>query len=223
MSEEYLMTGSFGLDVDDWQGNFYDDDLPAGWRAAYYSTLLRSVLLPQQEWQQAIEDNITDEVDEDFRFVLYLEPDADEQGSPLAALSALPAKFASQVAGVVLACAPAHLQTEVAKTVHEIRQMFPLCLDTGVVDYAESGVDVFCEDVDVAAVWYPSAQAEPLPSGDFLVTLIDQQSLQEQRKIMEVLGQWMSGRRGAALFNTSSKDAPLRAQESRVLAELMGV
>ena len=40
---------------------------------------------------------------------------------------------------------------------------------------------------------------------------------------MEVLGQWMSGHRRAALFNTSSKDAPLRAQETRVLAELMGV
>ena len=223
MSEECLMTGSFGLDVDDWQGNFYDDDLPADWRAAYYSTLLRSVLLPQQEWRRAIADNVIDEVDEDFRFVLFMEQDKSEPGGPQAALSALPAVFASQVAGVVLACSPAYLQTEGDKTVNEIRQMYPLCLDAGIGDYAETGIDAFCEGVDVAAVWYPSAQAEPLQSGDFLVTLISQQSLQEQRKIMEVLGQWMSGHRRAALFNTSSKDAPLRAQETRVLAELMGV
>jgi hypothetical protein len=65
MNEEYLMTGSFGLDVDDWQGNFYDDDLPVDWRAASYSILLRSVLLPEQEWQKAVEQNWVEEVDEE--------------------------------------------------------------------------------------------------------------------------------------------------------------
>ena len=223
MSDEYLMTGSFGLDVDDWQGNFYDDDLPADWRAAYYSTLLRSVLLPHAEWRRAIKENVIDEVDEDFRFVLYLEQGEEGLSSVVEELSAVPMKFASQVAGVVLACSPEHLFSQGEDAVKELLQFFPLCLDAGKVEYEKSGMDIFCESVGVAAVWYPSIQAKPLPSGDFLVALISEESLTEQRKIVEVLGGWMSGHRRAGLFNTSMQDAPLRAQETRVLTELMGV
>jgi hypothetical protein len=224
MSEEYLMTGSFGLDVDAWQGRFYDDDLPTDWRPAFYSTLLRSVLLPQSEWCKAVNQDWIDEVDEEFRFVLYIASPATGDFSCLVKeLSQLPAGFAAQVVGVVLQCSPELVTSENETVIKELQQLFPLCLDAGTVDYAESGMDVLCDRLGVACVWYPAAQTEPLSSGDFLVTLINQETLPEQRVVVTELEKWMSGQRRAGLFNTNMEDAPLRAQETRILTELMGV
>ncbi len=224
MSEEYLMTGSFGLDVDAWQGDFYDEDLPTDWRAASYSTLLRSVILPDEEWQKAVEQNWIEEVDEEFLFVLYtVAKNAADLVSLTKKLEALPDDFSAQLAGVVLQIKP-----ELAVSINEseikgLSQIFPLCLDIGTVDYATSGMDAYCDGAEVAAVWYPAAQPEPTPVGNFLVAFIDQETLPEQREIVRKIEKWMSGQRAAGLFNTNKNDAPIRAQETRILAELMGV
>ena len=218
------MTGSFGLDVDDWQGCFYDDDLPADWRAASYSTLLRSVLLPAQEWQKAVEQNWVDEVDKDFRFVLYAHAQNEDALSGLInKLQSLPDNFSAQVAGVVLQIQPElaiHFdQTEIAK----LQQLFPLCLDVGPTVSSGSELEKVCLSVGAAAVWYPASQPAPMPAGDLLVTLIDQEALPEQKGIVSKIEDWMSGPRRAGLFNVNKKDAPVRAEETRILAELMGV
>ena len=224
MSEEYLMTGSFGLDVDAWQGSFYDEDLPLDWRAASYSTLLRSVLLPVQEWQKAIEQCWIDEVDEGFRFVLYAEAKKTADLSSLTQkLQALPEDFSAQLAGVVLQIEPELAVSINESEIKDLSQIFPLCLDLGTAAYATSGMDAYCDRADVAAVWYPAVQPEPMPVGNFLVALIDQETLPEQREIVSKIETWMSGRGAAGLFNTNKKDAPIRAQETRILAELMGV
>lgn len=224
MNEEYLMTGSLGLDVDAWQGSFYDEDLPPDWRAASYSTLLRSVLLPAAEWQKAVEQNWIEEVDEEFRFVLYTKAKNTADLTSLTKnLKALPEDFSAQLAGVVLKIEPELAESINQAVIKELSQIFPLCLDVGTVAYAASGMDVYCERAGVAAVWYPAAQAEPVSVGDFLVTLIDQETLPEQKEIISKMEKWMSGQRAAALFNTNKNDAPIRAQETRILAELMGV
>ncbi len=225
MNEEYLMIGSFGLDVDAWQGGFYDDQLPADWRVASYSTLLRSVLLPQAEWQKAVRENWINEVDEDFRFVLYAESAVNDKvlSSLVKEFSALPADFSVQVAGIVLQYQPPLAPSGNEAYIKEIQSLFPLCLDAGKVDTSKSGMDVFCDSLGLSCVWYPAVQTKPLPSGDFLVTLINQETLPEQREIVTQIDHWMSGQRRAGLFNTNKEDAPLRAQETRILAELMGV
>lgn len=225
MSDEYLMTGSFGLDVDLWQGSFYDNDLPVDWRVASYSTLLRSVLLPQAEWRRAVEDSWIDEVDDAFRFILYCSSVAGSDGlnSLIDELSSLPGSFSSQVTGLVLEYDSGSSGKEFEDSIYQLNKLFPLCLDAGRVDYAVAGMDTFCQKADVSCVWYPAVETAPLPSGEFLVTLIDQETLPEQREIVAQIEQWMSGGRRAGLFNTSKHDAPLRAQETRILAELMGV
>ena len=224
MSEEYLMTGSFGLDVDAWQGSFYDDDLPPDWRIASYSTLLRSVLLPQEEWRRAINNNWIDEVDEEFRFVLYSNsPTENDLLALIDELSSLPDAFSAQVAGLVLHYDCGNADNKMSGTVLELTELFPVCLDAGMDDYSSSGMNVICQKAQVSSVWYPATQPAPLPSGDFLVALIDQQTLPEQRMIMAEIDSWMSGERTAGLFNTNKNDAPLRAQETRILAELMGI
>jgi len=218
MSDVYLMTGSFGLDKDDWQTSFYDDDLPPDWRAAFYSTLLRSVYLAPNEWRLAVENNWVDEVDEGFRIVLQAQTADDTRE-----ISGLNNAFAKLVAGVVLDYKVGTDEGLPKDEIKALQKRFPVCLDAGPEDYAECGIEKICDDLELAAVWYPADQAEPLASGDFLVTLINDEALPAQREIVTEIGQWMKGQRLAGLFNTSPKDAPIRAQETRILAELMGV
>jgi hypothetical protein len=218
MSEEYLMTGSLGLDNDLWQTSFYDDDLPADWRASFYSTLLRSVYLLPHEWRKAVEDDWVDEVDEGFRFVLHAQSSDDIRD-----LTELKQDFIALVAGVVLESKGNDDDSVHKSEIEEIQKLFPVCLDAGAVDYAECGIGKVCERLAVCSVWYPAAQSKPLSSGDFLVTLISDETLPVQKEIVTEIEQWMTGTRRAGLFNTSEKDAPLRAQETRILAELMGV
>ena len=224
MSEEYLMTGSFGLDVDEWQGDFYDEDLPPDWRAASYSTLLRSVLLPDSEWQKAIEEDWVEEVDEEFRFLIYTEAQNETDITGLIEkFKLLPEGFAAQLAGVVV-----RIQPELTASINEsvfkpLAKMFPLCLDVGKEPYTASGMDAYCEHAGLAAVWYPQAQPEPMPGGKLLITMIDQETLPGQKEIVSKIEKWMSGERRAGLFNCNKKNAPIRAQETRILAELMGV
>ena len=224
MTEEYLMTGSFGLDVDEWQGDFYDEDLPPDWRAASYSILLRSVLLPQPEWQKAIAEDWTGEVDEEFRFIVHMEAknEVDITGL-IKKLKVLPEDFAAQLAGVVLRIEP-ELAVNIKESVYKtISEMFPFCLDVGRESYAISGMDAYCEHAGLAAVWYPATQAEPMPAGELLITMINHETLPEQKEIVGKIEKWMTGQRRAGLLNTNEKNAPIRAQETRILAELMGV
>jgi len=212
------MIGSFGLDKDVWQTIFYDDDLPEDWRASYYSTLLRSVYLPPEEWRQSTENNLVDEVDEDFRLVLQARTTED-----IKLLTELKEDFSALVAGVVLEYKPGDEAKGQGNKIAELQKHFPVCLDAGPLDYADTGIDKICEEHQVCAVWTPSIQANVLPSGDFLVVLISDETLPEQKKIVTEIEKWMNGQRRAGLFNTSVKDAPVRAEETRVLAELMGV
>jgi len=218
MSEEYLMTGCFGLDNDAWQTSFYDEDLPEDWRAAFYSTLLRSVYLPPHEWRRAVENDWIGEVDEDFRFVLQA-----QSADDIRELTGQKVEFIALVAGVVLEYKDSDEERPRKNDIEELQKLFPVCLDAGPVNFAEHGMDEICESLAVCSVWYPSVQTKPLPSGDFLVTLISDEALPAQREIVTEIEQWMTGQRRAGLYNTSKNDAPIRAQETRILAELMGV
>jgi len=221
MSDEYLMTGSFGLDNDAWQTRFYDEDLPADWRAAFYSTLLRSVYLSPREWRKAVENDWIDEVDENFRFVLHA-----RSADDIRELAGQKVDFTARVAGAVLEYRDSDEDRPRKNKIEELQKLFPVCLDAGPVDYAECGMDKICDSLAVCSVWYPSVQTEPLPSGDFLVTLISDETLPAQREIVTTIEQWMTGQRRArraGLYNINQNDAPIRAQETRILVELMGV
>ena len=100
VSRDDLMVGCVGLDVDAWQDGFYDPDLPRDWRPAYYSTLLRSVLLPEAEWLQAIASGWAEEVDNDFRIVLRIDSPAG-----LRCLAGLPGPLQARTVGAVVTAA----------------------------------------------------------------------------------------------------------------------
>ena len=221
MHDDYLMTGCYGVDNDTWQGVFYDDDLPGEWRIAFYSTLLRSVLLPVNEWHMAIDQDWAAEVDDDFRFLLQIDDEVDDSAI-ITELAELPEEFSSRVAGVVVSCDASNIANRKA-LIQAIRKLYPVCVDTGAQDSPGPEIEEYCRSENLSRAWYPAQQASPLPAGDLLVTFISGESLPEQRDIISQIAGWLNERRSAGLINTSAQDAPVRAQETRVLAELMGV
>ncbi len=63
-----------------WQDSFYPDDLPQGWRLAYYANEFSMLVIREQEWAQ-IEDIATlrEECPADFHFVVELPVHVNEQ------------------------------------------------------------------------------------------------------------------------------------------------
>ena len=215
--EDYLMVGTVGVDVDAWQGGFYDEDLPEDWRMASYSSLLRSVLVPPGEMARAIGQGWADEVDDEFRFVLRVGMD------DIDLLKALPAALERRTAGCVVELADASLGDELRDRIRDLNRTMPVCLDSAGEALADTDLDDLCGQLGLARVWYPSRQDAPLAQGGILVAIIDEADLPGQRRIVEMLDGWMAGSRPAGLFHALSDDAPERAQQTRLLAEMMGV
>ena len=214
---DYLMVGTVGLDVDAWQGDFYDEDLPSDWRAASYSTLLRSVLLPDHEWKKAIEENWAAEVDEDFRFVLRAGI------ADIESLLTLPEGMVNKVAGIIIVIPSMPLVTDDMEALSRLAGFAPICLDAGSETVRTEELEALCSQLEISCVWYPSVQPAPLQMGDLLVAVLSEEGLPEQREIISVLDGWMEETRTAGIFHGSIDNAPQHAQQTRVLAEIMGV
>jgi len=207
------MVGCVGLDVDAWQDGFYDPDLPRDWRPAYYSTLLRSVLLPEAEWLQAIASGWAEEVDNDFRIVLRIDSPAG-----LRRLAGLPGPLQARTVGAVVTAAALGPEQSAAVRFAALRAgtHLPLCLDVDRHTREKLAV------VDCGLVWYPGRTAEPAPGGRLLVTCLAGESLPRQREIIARISAWRTPGSLAGLFHAGN-EAPQRAQETRLLAEMLGV
>jgi hypothetical protein len=215
--DDYLMVGTVGLDVDAWQGSFYDQDLPTDWRIAHYSTLLRSVVLPEHEWHKAMAENWAAEVDEDFRFVVC------SGMAGAAELLDVPASMAERVAGCIIEIQSLPLTGEDRSILARLADHMPVCLDQPADGKASAELDALCRQLGASRVWYPSVRETPLASGRLLVALVDDATLPQLRSIISVLEGWMAETRTAGLFHVAGEDAPRRALQTRQLAEMMGV
>lgn len=214
---DYLMVGTVGLDVDAWQGGFYDEDLPADWRAASYSSLLRSVLLPEHEWKKAIEEDWAGDVDEEFRFVLRAGL------ADIETLRTLPEDLGERVAGVIVEIPSMPVSSKDRDALSRLAEQVPICLDAAPGSQHGDDVEALCGQLDLSRVWYPSVQDAPLESGSLLVVILSDEDLSQQREIVSVLDAWMNDSRTAGIFHASTGNAPVSAQQTRLLAEMMGV
>lgn len=105
-SDEYnnLALGAIEWRHENWQGNFYPDDLPEDWQLSYYSNEFQCVMLPESGWVPGSGYDCSDwldEINESFRFYLCLPEsvsDTDEQGLFIQAVHNLD----GHVAGIVL-------------------------------------------------------------------------------------------------------------------------
>ena len=221
--------GTRGWDDPAWAGRFYPEDLPADWRFCYYSNRLRSVIVPGSAWASAgpeptaqwIEDS-----DPEFGMVLELPPELcrpTADPSPLDEFIARAAPLKTQVVGWLLCpdIAADPDATWLDAVLARLKVVAPVCLDI-----AGAWGDPAVERVRIAhgagRCWRPATEPAPAAEGELLVCLAADGAPRVQRRLLEDINRWQSGRRAAGLF-FEGPNAPAQAEQARVLAELMGV
>lgn len=215
-NDAYLMVGTVGLDNDDWQGGFYDEDLPADWRVASYSTLLRSVMLPAPEWEKAVAENWAAEVDDEFRFVLAAGLD------DLDAIESLRQSLADKVSGLVIQLDEPFADDAVLKTLSGLAERYPLCIDADSAAITQADIASLCSKLGAGQLWRPDQNPELQPGGRLQVAILTDQDLPEQRAVISALEEQMNAGNLAGVFHAASSNAAERAQQTRMLAEMMG-
>jgi len=75
MLKHTVKIGAVGWQHENWDQDYYPDDLPADWKLDYYANELNCVLLKADLWQSASEDEIenwNDSIHEYFQFCLEM-------------------------------------------------------------------------------------------------------------------------------------------------------
>lgn len=204
-----LLIGCRGFENVPWAGSFYPPELPADWRFCYYSNEIRALLVPVEEWARFDAARVEvwrHDSDPAFRFVFELPGEA-LHAADLAARRALLEPLWPRVAAFVL-------KTGTRMPPRGIEALLdrPCCLEAEAPEWPE-----------LSRIWLPNHAAEPHPGGSFLVALMSQPEAGQMRFVLERLGRWMGGGRGAALFFDNPKRSAELANEARMLAELMGL
>ncbi len=216
-NDAYLMVGTVGLDIDDWQGGFYDEDLPADWRVASYSTLLRSVMLPAQEWKKAVEQNWADEVDDEFRFVLAAGPEDFD------AIESLPQSLTDKVSGLVIQLDKPVADDALFSRLSDLAERYPACIDAGSTAISQEDIASLCDKLGAGQLWRPEQNDKPRSGGSLQVAILGDLDLPGQRAVISALEVQMNAGCLAGLFHATGSKAAERAQQTRMLAEMMGV
>ena len=178
-------------------GDFYPPELPDDWRFCYYSNNLRSVLVPQENWdavQRADVAQWLEDSDPAFRFVLELPATLGlpltqgKREQALAQFLETLEPIAPRTAGLLLRIAPGTdvLPDWFEHFLNRLADIAPVCVD--------------------------------LPEGPWRVPPV---LAREVRRYIERLAQWQGQGSFAGLFFEAG--AAKAAQEARLIAELMGV
>ncbi len=231
---EYLLIGTRGWEHDQWDGSFYDENLPADWRFAFFINLVRSVLVPAMTWSQVDAEQVAgwaEDCDAAFRFVLEMPPElsrpapAPQTRQALAdferkiePLRGLVAAFLLRVADDAM---PEFAWLDDLLTAHGDGP--PVCVDFPRQAWPRAETLALLQRHGASACWYPEFDSAPAPTGRFMVALMRDGGLRELRGAVEKLGAWMGEQRGAGLFFTDPAVATRLAQDSRHIAELMAV
>ena len=91
-----LLIGAKGWNHENWQGQFYPDDIPDDWRLTYYANEFQTVLVPESDWVNSDNDSIEQWLDDtDDSFVFYFEISLDylQQANSASTIKSLLAVF----------------------------------------------------------------------------------------------------------------------------------
>ncbi len=225
---EPLLIGTRGWDHGAWREAVYPPELPREWRFCYYSNLLRSVLVPGAVSAQATVAEVTqwwEDCDPTFRFVLECPPELACAQAPARRRELADgfrqtiAPLRGQVAALLVPVAPAtHDAAWLADLLDVLGVEIPVCVDLAETP-ALRDVATGC---GASLCWRPEREQAPAPGGRFLVTLMRDGERRARRRVLDALVQWMGGARGAGLYFEEPTSAFRLAEETRLIAELMG-
>lgn len=223
-----LLIGAWGWSDSGCCAGYYPDDMPKDWQLCYYSNQHRAVLLPEDTWRSADENELAqwqEDTDPGFVFVPALGSGALDEVSQ-SQLPDWPAmKRLNQQIGCLLAI-PSAAQLDQLQWLEPLQAGAALCVQLPEAIEADPqrrnrAVEQLCE-AGVSVMWDTRTVSEPESCGDWLLAIADTHEPAQLRNLIESLGQWMSPDRHAILLFTGEQ-APQAAEQARTVAELMGI
>ncbi|MFP5350667.1 MAG: DUF72 domain-containing protein [Gammaproteobacteria bacterium] len=224
-----IYIGTYGWDDPAWAARFYPDELPADWRFCFYSNRLRSVIVPGATGAEADARTLAqwvEDSDPEFGFVVELPPalarPVPAPAPQIAAFIERLAPLAAQVRGMLVPLDNAHgIDSAWLAQLVSALEPFPVCVDPASSWRCADVRDVLVRH-RVGECWYPARDPEPVPGGRLLVVRTEAATPREQRRILEQTHAWQ-GDHGLAGVFFDGREAPTRAEQARVVAELMGI
>jgi len=245
-----LLIGTVGWEFDDsgdaGAASFYPEDLPPDWRFAFYSNRLRAVYVPGAIWQSGAHGPAEPlewaaDCDEGFRFVIELPSllarpmshEAFEQGfgeftrriEPLHHRIAgwcLRVEAHPQAGPHVRSQAVGTADTDwLSRAIATLGDHRPVCVDLP-EDWPARALAVVVQ-AGAGLVWRPEDEADPETTGNLLIARQMPSNPRALRATIERLVAWRTADRVAGLFIEPAAEAPKRAEEARLIAELLGV
>lgn len=231
MSE--LLVGTVGWQGDDWEDDYYPEELPEDWRFCFYSNNLRTVLLPEGVWASRTEDEIADwpeDCDPGFRFVIEFIPDRSIGEEDPEQIAGVVESFAQKVQGIAdqwdatLLSVPGEelpAKSMLAPWLEALLAYKPVCIH---FHQHQGAPPEWLAEFPVTVCWDTEFAGAPVPCDEpevFMVALTAETDPRKQREIIESLISWMGADRRAALFFRGRK-AATRAEQARLIGEMLG-
>lgn len=220
-----LSVGTVGWNHPEWEGSYYDPEMPEEWRFCFFSNQFRAVVVPADEVDRLTEEQAgewVEESDPDFWFVLEL------LGQRLLASAGLPLQSIESAIGPLLPQTASLLvningldptrAVEVIDRIKTTHLEVPVCIDDP-REILDGGLLV---ESGVSRCWRPARENSPLAGRGFLVALCEGMDLKAMRGVVESLLEWSEGGDRAGLFFTDPHTATHQAEQGRILADLLG-
>lgn len=221
-----ILIGTRGWDHDEWVGDYYPEELPDDWRLCYYSNQYRAVLVPAPAWavvDAGVVEAWMEDSDPEFRFVLEPPPEVARAPESWRAFLDLIGPLGPRTAGLFWSPPPsvAGDGSALVAILERLRTALPVCVDLpGGVATAEQRR--ILETLACSLCWRPQQVPAPDTGGDFLLALTGEADAGRQRALLEALDAW-GGDHAVAVLIFEGRQAPERARQARVLAELLGL
>jgi len=220
-----ILIGTWGFDVDAWSPAFYPEELPRDWRFAYYSNLLRSVLLPAADLAQRSHAQLVEwagDADAEFRLVIELPVETVDSAlrgdsTRLEDCRELIVPLAAQTAAFMLSTTALCDASDdsIARLLRQLGDV-PVCMGDAVLP---DGCAARLARFGIGTCWDTAQQPAPNPGGRLLLVRTGLDTPAQQRTVLEAIAAWQQGRSPAAVFF----DHPAKAQQARLLADLMNL
>ena len=180
MEEHTVLIGASGWVHDEWNDEFYPDDLPEEWRLGFYGNEFSVVLVPAAYWDQgaSVVQEWLEETDESPRFICEW-PVAVKDDVAAKNLLDVISILGDRVLGILL---PVYEQPDVLtrELCKKIAERFALCLDiqsTG-RDAIASAFRAELADDEISICWHGDEQhVDDLASGKLIVARISDKDL----------------------------------------------
>lgn len=218
-----IKVGARGWNFEQWNGEFYPDDLPEDWRFSYYSNEFQTVLIPSyfltqfslEDWQEWIDDT-----EKDFWFYVELsESDSWQEIEPYLSM------FVNKLKGVVVTIEKLDSLESLASLINKIKLVCPVSLRRVGTTVSDQDMTTLQSCYELNECWNGNSGAPSWSYNNSSAILIresgDDNSPEIIRQIVEKGLEYAGQREGIALIFNGTSPKISDMQNTKTITELL--